>query len=116
MESPFSAKHVAKIERKHDGRTYVSYLLRQAIGEDQGRVGRGLVDAQAEEATDQRREVDVPSRSVAILIDEAGETVAVALHSADGEPAGHRLQVDVGQFGDGQVGVAGQSAPRSLVE
>ena len=30
MEPPFSAKHVAKIERKHGGRTYVSYLLRQS--------------------------------------------------------------------------------------
>ena len=30
MEPPFAAKHVAKIERKHGGRTYVSYLLRQS--------------------------------------------------------------------------------------
>ena len=30
MEPSFAAKHVAKIERKHGGRTYVSYLLRQS--------------------------------------------------------------------------------------
>ncbi len=30
MEPPFSAKHVAKIERRHGGRTYFSYLLRQS--------------------------------------------------------------------------------------
>jgi transposase len=30
MESSYAAKHVAKIERKHGGRTYVSYLLRQS--------------------------------------------------------------------------------------
>jgi transposase len=34
MESPFSAKHVAKIERKAGGRTYVSYLLRQSYRAD----------------------------------------------------------------------------------
>src|SRR6266567_2939234 len=30
MRQPSAAMHVAKIERKHDGRTYVSYLLRQS--------------------------------------------------------------------------------------
>ena len=30
MESSYAAKHVAQIERKHGGRTYVSYLLRQS--------------------------------------------------------------------------------------
>jgi len=34
MEPPFSAKHVAKIERKRGGRTYVSYLLRQSYRAD----------------------------------------------------------------------------------
>jgi transposase len=34
MEPPYSAKHVAKIERRHGGRTYVSYLLRQSYRAD----------------------------------------------------------------------------------
>ena len=34
MEPPFAAKHVAKIERKHGSRTYVSYLLRQSYRAD----------------------------------------------------------------------------------
>src|SRR5262249_21717633 len=33
MKQPSAAMHVAKIERKHAGRTYVSYLLRQSYRE-----------------------------------------------------------------------------------
>src|SRR6266542_3140017 len=34
MRPPSSAMHVAKIERKHGDRTYVSYLLRQSYRAD----------------------------------------------------------------------------------
>lgn len=34
MRQPSAAMHVAKIERKHGGRTYVSYLLRQSYRHD----------------------------------------------------------------------------------
>ena len=34
MRQPSAAMHVAKIERKHDGRTYVSHLLRQSYRQD----------------------------------------------------------------------------------
>src|SRR5436190_8242583 len=34
MRQPSAAMHVAKIERKHAGRTYVSYLLRQSYRQD----------------------------------------------------------------------------------
>ena len=34
MRQPSAAMHVAKIARKHQGRTYVSYLLRQSYRQD----------------------------------------------------------------------------------
>ena len=34
MRNPSAAIHVAKIVRKHNGKTYVSYLLRQSYRQD----------------------------------------------------------------------------------
>ena len=34
MRDPTAAMHVAKIVRKHRGRTYVSYLLRQSYRQE----------------------------------------------------------------------------------
>jgi Transposase DDE domain len=82
MSQSSEAMHVAKIERKHGGRTYVSYLLRQSYRQD-GKVKHRTL---ANLSHLPERLIDLVRRS---LQGEVFLTCAETIRTLDSKPHGH---------------------------
>src|SRR5262249_31708626 len=82
MSQHSAAMHVARIERKHGGRTYVSHLLRQSYRQD----GQGKHRTLANLSHLPQRLIDLVRRS---LQGEVFLASAEALCTLDSKPHGH---------------------------